>query len=59
MPGEVVPQAFTPKQEPLLTTTGAPEQDALQQAISTISAALITPGTGAAAGAAGSRSWSQ
>ena len=48
--GEVVPQAFTPKQEPLLTTTGAPGQDALQQAISTISAALITPGTGAVLG---------
>ncbi|CAM2917033.1 uncharacterized protein with LGFP repeats [Williamsia muralis] len=50
MPGEVVPQAFTPKQEPLLTTTGAPGQNALQQAISTISAALITPGTGAVLG---------
>lgn len=49
--GEVVPQAFTPKQEPMLTTTGAPGADPLQQTLSTISAALISPGTGSVEGA--------
>ncbi len=49
--GEVVPQAFTPKQEPMLTTTGAPGADPLQQVVSTLSAALISPGTGSAEGA--------
>lgn len=50
--GEVQPQAFTPKQEPMLTTTGAPGADPLQQALSTINAALISPGTGPTEGGA-------
>ena len=48
-PGEIAPRVFTPNEQPLLTTTGAPQQDLLQQALSSISAALISPGTTAPA----------
>jgi uncharacterized protein with LGFP repeats len=44
-PGEIAPRVFTPKEQPMLTTTGAPAQDLLQQAMSSISAALISPGS--------------
>lgn len=52
--GEVAPRAFTPKQEPMLTTTGAPGADPVQQIVSSLSAALITPGTGSVDPATGS-----
>ena len=44
-PGQIAPRVFSPKEQPMLTTTGAPEQDLLQQALTSISAALISPGS--------------